>query len=161
MRSLTNITRALLVVAVVLLLWGFLAPALTVRRLLIFHETMSILSGIIKLLEVREYMLFLIVGSFTLLFPTLKIGLLTYLAVYPSRATRHTGLLNWLSRLNKFSMLDVFVIALLIVIAKLDPLVKIEAHAGVVLFAASVMLVQFVTILQLRIGQIQITVDRR
>jgi len=126
-----------------LLLAGLFLPAITVRAL-IFSRELSLFESVIGFLDSGEYFLFAITFPFTILFPLAKI--LTGLALWYVVETRGylaVRLLAWLAGISKWSMLDVFVIALMVLVADGRLLTSADIHAGVVVFAAAVLLSTF------------------
>lgn len=118
---------------------GIWAPMLTLTRLVFIDNTFSVLSGIWQLYLEREYLLFVILGLFTVVLPAAKLALLCYAWNRPRLA--HRWSLRWLDILGKWSMLDVFVVAVLIASIQLGPLATIELHYGLYLFSAAVVMI--------------------
>lgn len=134
-----------------LLAYGLFAPALTVTRFWIFSDTLSILSGIISLWEEGHPGLFVVLITFSVVFPTSKLLLLLWLSVRPAHA-RSVRLLRATAFLNKFSFMDVFVASLLVVIIEINARVHVDVHAGLYAFGASVLTAQVATVLLLRVA---------
>ncbi|MBN1221599.1 MAG: paraquat-inducible protein A [Candidatus Aminicenantes bacterium] len=132
-----------------LLLWsslvtlgiGLFAPILTFRKLLFFKSTVSIYSVLTGLIREKEYILFLIIVVFSVLFPLAKNGFiaLTHYSRSPSSGKRE-AFLRYLGQVSKWSMLDVFLVALLVVIARLGVFGSVQVRWGIYVFAASVIL---------------------
>lgn len=118
---------------------GSCAPMLTLTKLVLVHNTFSVVSGIWQFYLQQDYPLFVLLGLFTLVLPTVKLSLLFYSWNRPRSA--HGRLLRWMDALGKWSMLDVFVVAILIASVKLGPLATTELHYGLYLFAASVVMI--------------------
>ncbi|MCB1092573.1 MAG: paraquat-inducible protein A [Verrucomicrobiae bacterium] len=110
-------------------------------RLLDERATHSILSGILQLRADREWFLFYLLFSFSVVFPILKLlaswGLFISLLGRKSgeRAARWAG---WLHHLGKWSMLDVFALALLAVLFKLGGVTRLKVETGIYWFAGAV-----------------------
>jgi len=122
-------------------LWvGIFAPVMTFQKLVFFKETYSIFSGLTSLFSSSEYFLFLILLTFSVLFPTVKILMLVHLhhsnSWSPEQKARW---LHILSSFSKWSMLEVYVVAMLVVILRLGILGKVMVRWGLYLFAASVL----------------------
>lgn len=131
----------LLVAALGLLLYGLQMPILTLEKFYFFSNTISLLSALQQLAREAEWGLFALVGSFSLVFPVIKIILLFLIWNFdPSYGERHRRHLHWLSVYSKWSMLDVFVVALLVVSVKLGSLAEARVEIGIYAFAASVVL---------------------
>lgn len=131
----------LLVLALGLLVVGLVAPAMTLRKFIIFKNTVSIASGLATLFEEGRYGLFLVIFVFSVVFPIAKNVVL--LAICRRPDWNEASVRTWMervSRLGRWSMLDVFVVALLVVVVELGVIAKVEVHAGIFFFGASVLL---------------------
>lgn len=138
--------NALLYLSALLLLVGIFAPVLTFKKLVLFSNTISIVSGVVELLREGHVMLGTIVTVFSIVLPVCKLIVLHRLwngAVH-DRA-HYQRYLHWIAQYGKWSMLDVFVVALLVVIIKLGAVGQVDVHYGIYAFAASVLLTMFVT----------------
>ena len=116
-----------------LLLWislftlaiGIFAPVMTFKKLLFYRNTFSIHSGLVTLFNEGEYILFLIIFVFTILFPVVKIVLLFLIHYFRFWSLeKRKRFLHYLSIVSKWSMLDVFIVALLVVIVRWESLGK-------------------------------------
>ena len=135
------VINLLLIFALALLVYGLQAPILTLEKFYVFSNTVSLLSALQTLAGEAEWGLFLLVGTFSVAFPVLKILLLALIWNFDvSQGVAHQRRLEWLARYSKWSMLDVFVVALLVVSVKLGALVEARVEAGIYAFAASVVL---------------------
>ncbi|MGB3860716.1 MAG: paraquat-inducible protein A [Candidatus Aminicenantaceae bacterium] len=132
-----------------LLLWissitfaiGIFAPVMTFKKLIFYTNTFSIKSGLASLFKEGEYILFLIIFVFTILFPVVKILLLSMIHYFRFWSQeKRKKLLHYLSLVSKWSMLDVFIVALLVVIVRLGISGKVEVRWGIYVFAVSVIL---------------------
>ncbi len=126
--------------AFLLLLAGVVAPLFTVHRLWIFDNTVSLIGGLAEMARQREWLLLLLIGAFSIVFPVLKL-----LAMFPDchGLAPAPGVKRWMAYLNavgKWSMLDVFVVAVLVVAIKLGTAVRVEIRYGLYLFTLAVML---------------------
>jgi len=125
---------------------GLFAPILTFKKLLFYKSTVSIYSVLTGLFQEKEFILFLIVVVFSVIFPVTKnfmIALIRYMRSEPTEAMNKR--LHYLSQISKWSMLDVFLVALLVVIVRLGVLGKVEVRWGIFVFAASVILSSLAT----------------
>lgn len=124
-----------------LLVAGWILPIMTVRKLVFFAERVSILEGITELWETDNYLLFVVIVTFSVLFPAAKM-LLALLLWYGADAKSPILLraLNLLEILSRWSMLDVFVIALTIVAIEISLINDVTTHAGLYVFTAAVVL---------------------
>jgi len=124
-----------------LLFYGLQAPILTLEKFYVFSNTISLLSALQQLAKEAEWGLFVLVGTFSVVFPILKSLILLLVWNFdPSYGERHRRHLQWLSNYSKWSMLDVFVVALLVVSVKLGSLAEAHVEGGIYAFAASVVL---------------------
>lgn len=126
---------------------GVAVPFFSVTKMWVFHDAVSVLSGLLELARANEWFLFGIIFLFTLVFPLMKLGVLSavwwYRTVDQARADRW---LSWEAILGKWSMLDVFVVAILVVAMKSASVAEIRVGIGVYLFTASVILTQLISI---------------
>ena len=131
----------LLLAALALLVYGLQAPILTLEKFYFFSNTVSLYGALQTLAAEQELGLFALVGTFSVLFPVIKIVLLLLIwnldAAFGDAHRRH---LAWLAAYSKWSMLDVFVVALLVVSVKLGAMAQARVEIGVYAFASSVIL---------------------
>ncbi len=127
------------------LAYGLLLPTLTLKELVFWKHTFSILSGIQSLYQEKYYFLALIVFLFSVIFPIIKLFTLTSVWFLKLSEAQRLKFIKWLELLGKWSMLDVFVVAVLIVISKVSGLLKAEPHLGIYVFAFSVVLSMLTT----------------
>lgn len=133
----------LLVLAVVLFGTGIFFPFFHVTKFWIFDDAISVVGGIATLFREGEYFLFAVLTLFTLVFPSVKLGLLGIIwAERDHDLARVRRLHGWVSALGKWSMLDVFVVAILIVTMKAAGLARIQIGVGLYLFTLSVVATQ-------------------
>lgn len=124
-----------------LLFYGLQAPILTLEKFYFFSNTVSLLSALQQLAAEAEWGLFVLVGTFSVLFPILKSLILLLIWNFDAaHGERHRRHLHWLTIYSKWSMLDVFVVALLVVSVKLGTLAEAHVEVGIYAFAASVIL---------------------
>ncbi len=124
-----------------LLVAGWLAPIMTVEKLFILSDDISILGSCWQLFEGGEIFLFLVIFVFSILFPLIKLGVALYLW-YLADLERPGFLrsLYWIELLGKWSMLDVFVVALSVVAIQMSLVSSVDLHPGIYLFSAAVAL---------------------
>lgn len=144
----TRITTPILVVlALILFAAGVFTPFFQVQKFWIFGDAVSVVSGLIDLLDAGEWFLFGIIFLFTLIFPTVKLIALGIVWWERERNDeRADRILRFVSHLSKWSMLDVFIVAILVVILKSASVARISVDLGVYLFTASVVLTQVIAI---------------
>lgn len=123
---------------------GIFFPFFHVTKLWVFDDSVSVVGGIITLFREGEYFLFAVLTVFTLLFPCIKLGLLTVIWLEREHnIARVRRLHHWVESWGRWSMLDVFVVAILIVTMKAAGLAKIQIGLGLYLFTFSVITTQF------------------
>ncbi len=153
-RGIDRYLGLLLAASIALLLLGWLLPVMTVRTLLVFYDEVSILTGILRLLESGDILLFLLIALFTVVFPVAKLAL-AFIAwrrlVAVSPHLRRT--LGWVETLGKWSMLDVFVVALLVVVIKVSMVSDVQVHVGLYVFATAALLSMFTVRRVVRLAQ--------
>lgn len=133
----------LLGTAFLLFAFGIFFPFFHVTKFWIFDDAVSVVGGIIDLFEAGEYFLFGILTLFTLVFPVVKLGLLTLIWTEREHDLRRVQRLHhWVAHVGKWSMLDVFVVAILIVVTKSAGVAKIHIGFGLYLFTFSVVATQ-------------------
>lgn len=140
-RGADRLLGPVLALAAGLLVAGWLLPIMTVHRLVIFADRVSILQGAAELWRGGENFLAALVVVFSVVFPALKLLLAAVLwygidagAEWLARA------LDWLEALGRWSMLDVFVIALTVVAIQISLIGQVSTHAGLYVFVAAVLL---------------------
>ena len=124
-----------------LLVAGWTLPIMTVPKLVFFAEEVSILAGARQLWDSGNIFLCVVVLTFSVAFPTLK--MLVALTLWYGADTRGpdlAGLLGWLETFGRWSMLDVFVVALTIVAIQISIVSDVATHAGLYVFTAAVVL---------------------
>lgn len=136
----------LLIIALIALVIGITAPLMTLEKLYFFENRISLTSAVSQLFQKKEWVLFIVIGLFSLCLPFIKITSLMAILHIPHQGNSFLDkLLRWLEHFGKWSMLDVFVVALLLVSVKLGALAKVTVHYGVYVFAGSVILTMIVS----------------
>ena len=129
-----------------LLIFGFVAPLLTLNKFLFIENTFSILSGTLELLIEGQIFLFMLITIFSIVLPILKIGILfRLLNLRNISVSKLDKYLHWMHLYGKWSMLDVFVVAVLVVSVKLGTIASVEIRYGIYFFSAAVLLTMVVT----------------
>lgn len=124
-----------------LLVAGWTLPIMTVERLLFLSREISILQGVAELWEEGQVFLAVVIGLFSVVLPTVKLGLallLWYHADTGNPALRRR--LGWLEAAGRWSMLDVFVVALSVVAIQISLIDDVTVHPGVYVFTAAIVL---------------------
>jgi len=138
--------RMSLIAIGVCLLVGIFSPIITLEKFYFFDNTVSIASGLLELIDERQFILFIIILLFSIVLPVLKLLVLNKL-LSPSIESKHNfnKHLTWMHQYGKWSMLDVFVVAVLLATVKLGAVANVQLHYGLYLFAAAVLLTMLVT----------------
>ncbi len=114
-------------------------PAVSVTSFVLFGATYSIVDGVFDFWSDGRYGLFVLVFLFSVALPLGKVavGIWAWLAGADSGSPlgRLLRAVAWISR---WSMLDVCIVALLVVALEGSLLTTADIHAGLVLFAAGV-----------------------
>ena len=126
--------------AALLLVAGWTLPLMTVERLLFLSREISILQGIGELWAEDKRFLALVIALFSVVLPTVKLGLaltLWYRAEAGAALHRH---LSWIELAGRWSMLDVFVVALTVVAIEISLIDEVTVHPGIYVFTAAIVL---------------------
>ena len=129
------------ILAAILLVTGWVLPIMTIERLLFLSSEISILQGVEELWSEHEIFLAIVIGTFSVLLPAVKLALALYLwfhAEAGSHRSRRT--LTLLEIAGRWSMLDVFVVALLVVAIRTSLINDVTVHPGVYVFTAAIVL---------------------
>ena len=127
------------------LLLGLFLPIITLKEMVFWKSTFSVITGIQNLFEEKYYFLALIIFLFSLIFPIFKLIVLSLIWFSSLAQKQRERYIHWLSVLGKWSMLDVFVVAITIVVTKISGLVEAEARIGIYFFGTSILLAMLVT----------------
>ncbi|MCX4188225.1 paraquat-inducible protein A [Methylophaga sp. OBS4] len=138
--------RWLLILSTGLLVSGLFLPMLTITQLVVISNDFSVISGIIELWKAGQYVLFTVIGAFSILLPLAKIGLLFKLLQKQHRPHPvKMKLLTLMHDYGRWAMLDVMVVAMLIVSVKMGAIASIQIHAGLYVFGTAVLLIMLTT----------------
>jgi len=125
---------------------GCLAPLFTLSKFFIFNNTVSLFTALQELWGEGYVILFLVLFSFSIFLPLVKIVLLFYLQLSTKVSQQsHKKIIGFLELVGKWSMLDVFVVAILLVTIKLGPMANVQVHFGLYLFLASIILMMLLS----------------
>lgn len=141
--DLNRVCLIILSFGLLVLMAGLVAPVATLDQLFLDPDTYSIIGSISNLLSRGDYLLALLIGSFSVLFPVLKYCMLLLLVLKPPREDRVNERLQLLRFLGKWSMLDVFVTAITFGAANLGVLSEIEIHWGIYLYGTGIFVSMF------------------
>lgn len=138
--------RWLLLISSGLLLAGLFLPMLTITQLMVISNEFSVISGIIELWKAGQFILFIIIGCFSVLIPFAKIALLFKLLQSDDKPHPiKMKLLRLMHDYGRWAMLDVMVVAMLIVTVKMGAIASIKIHPGLYVFGAAVLLIMLTT----------------
>ncbi len=137
-------TWALIIAAAVCYIPANLMPVMLTNTMTSVEED-TIISGAVLLYETGSWHLSLIVLIASVVIPLAKLAALAYLLIAVQRrmgGDRHgrSRLYRLLEFVGRWSMLDVFVITFTVALIQLEPLMSIKPGAGVLFFAAVVVL---------------------
>ncbi len=134
----------LILVSLVFLFLGLFLPVITLKELVFWKHTFSVLTGIVSLVTEKHYLLAVIIFVFSVIFPIYKLAML--LSIWFRKMTDEERVIyvQWLAGLGKWSMLDVFVVAITIVIAKISGFASAKPEIGIYFFGGSVLIGMFV-----------------
>jgi paraquat-inducible protein A len=117
---------------------GVVLPLIRVEKLYFFTEAPSLADIIASLWVKGDVPLAILIGLFSIAFPTLKLGLLHVAAYAGAGGTRRIP--AWIGGLSRWSMLDVVLVAIVIFAAKTSGLATAFTQPGLWFFGASVLL---------------------
>lgn len=144
--KLAILIQVCLVMTLLLFIAGVSLPILTITKLLIVSNEVSIVTGLYQLLTEQQYFIFVVIFLFSIALPVLK---LYYLFLLSARKIvnnkTYSKYLHLMHRYGRWSMLDVFVIAILIMTVKLGALASVEIESGMFYFTAAVILLMVIT----------------
>lgn len=135
------LTGLMLAGALVALPLGLVLPAITVEQFLVFGDTTSIGGAIVGLLEGGHPLLGLVVGLFSIVFPSAKLLLTFRIWLTPdlgSPGVRRA--IRWTVALGKWSMLDVFMAAIVVATLTLGMFASVTTDIGLYVFGGAIVL---------------------
>ncbi len=123
--------RSLLAVPVILLCIGISLPMITVSKWMFFSKTVSLISGLMEMLQSSYLLLALVILFFSAVLPALKIFMLHKLLLEMQTPTSKTD--NHLVLLQKYSrwtMLDVILVSAFLAAVEMGVLPRFDVHIG-------------------------------
>lgn len=129
---------------------GIWLPALTFENLFA-DDTFSVISGILGFLREGNVLLALMLLSFSVLFPIVKLLAILVLWFVPCDEGFRARVVFWLKVLGKWSMLDTFVIAVMIGAIELGILTEAVAERGIYVYFVAIFLSLVTTFLLARL----------
>ena len=153
--------QLLLVITLLLFIAGVSLPILTITKLLVVSNEVSILTGLLQLIDEHQYFIFVVIFLFSIVLPILK---LYYLFLLSAKKTvdnqAYSKYLHLMHRYGRWSMLDVFVIAILIMTVKLGALASVEIELGMFYFTTAVILLMMITSVMVKLeSKLELTLD--
>lgn len=130
---------ALVFVSLAALLYGVWLPVVTFDTLT-STETYSIISGIMSFVRAGDVLIALLLFSFSVVFPAMKLLLLLFIWFRGMAKTPRDKTVKWLRLLGKWSMLDTFVIAVLVGALQLGILAQTIVHQGIYIYFGAIIL---------------------
>lgn len=118
---------------------GVALPFLELRRGLA-HHVYSLPRSVQMLWDSGLYVLAAVVVAFSVVFPFVKLAILTAIVAGALRAERARALLSFVARWGKWSMLDVFLVCLMLALANDQLLVGATPRIGILCFTSSIVL---------------------
>lgn len=136
----------LLILASILFVIGVFQPMITLSKFIIIKSSFSVISGVTELWFNGQYILFIMIATFSIVLPLFKIAVLFKLLFsINSTSQKIKQYLHLMHEYGRWAMLDVMVVAVLIVTVKLGAIASIQVHYGLYVFGAAVMLIMLIT----------------
>jgi len=126
-----------LIISIASFPFGIWSPMVTSSKFIVSRHTFSLLTSLQDLQRANEYPLFILILLFCILFPIVKLLILSKFWFHPNAAGGDKTL-KAIASVGKWSMIDVFMCANLFVILKLGYTVQITIHNGLYYFALTV-----------------------
>jgi len=153
--------QLLLVITLLLFIAGVSLPILTITKLLVVSNEVSIVTGLLQLFEEQQYFIFVVIFLFSIVLPLLKLYYLFLLSAKKAVDNQaYSKYLHLMHRYGRWSMLDVFVIAILIMTVKLGALASVEIELGMFYFTTAVILLMIITSVMVKLeSKLELTPD--
>jgi len=150
----------LLAASAVLLPLGLALPTVTLSTMAgVSGSTYSVITGILNLAHGGNALLALLIFSFSLVFPILKLVMLSVIWFNRMEPDRRERALHTLRVLGKWSMLDVFVVVALVGAIQFGLLATATPRIGIYLFSAAVISCMVATFLESRLARGPVKTD--
>ena len=137
----------LLGLSLVLLIQGVTRPAVEINAFIFWHSEYSIITNIVHLHNEGRLAAAMILGFCSVGYPVFKILILSYLLLAPFPARWRRRLVRMLRLLGRWSMLDVMAVAAIVIGSQVVFLVEANPLPGLYIYAASMIVLMFATIL--------------
>jgi len=143
----------LLAASAVLLPLGLMLPTVTLSKMAgISGATYSVITGILNLAQGGNVLLALLIFTFSLIFPIVKLGMLVVIWFHAMEPDRRDRALHALRVLGKWSMLDVFVVVALVGAIQFGFLATATPRIGIYLFSGAILSCMVTTFLESRLA---------
>ena len=143
----------LLAVGAVLLPLGLTLPTVTLSKMAgVSGATYSVITGILNLAKGGNVLLALLIFTFSLIFPILKLAMLSAIWFHGMEPDRRDRSLHALRILGKWSMLDVFVVVALVGAIQFGFLATATPRMGIYLFSGAIVSCMIATFLESRLA---------
>lgn len=130
----------LIVTAIGMLIAGLNMPLMNIEKMVFWKKDYSVITGTLGLYQDKEYFLAALIFFFSIVFPIVKLILLTVVWFCRFDDAGRDRILKALAQLGKWSMLDVFVVAVMVVAVKLGPMAQVTPKAGIYVFTSAILL---------------------
>jgi paraquat-inducible protein A len=140
-----HLLRLGVLLATVMFVAGAALPMMTLHQLVVFDQSFSVIAGVVELFVTGKYVLGIIIGSFSLLIPAIKLVFLAWILITNHQSESQRKLVQLMHAYGRWSMLDVMVVAVLLVTVKLGAIASVSVHAGLYSFGGAVLLIMLIT----------------
>jgi paraquat-inducible protein A len=140
-----HLLRFGVILATVMFLAGAFLPMMTLHQLVVFDQSFSVVAGVVELFVTGKYLLGVVIGSFSLLIPAIKLVFLGWILITNHQSESQRKLVQLMHAYGRWSMLDVMVVAVLLVTVKLGAIASVSVHAGLYSFGGAVLLIMLIT----------------
>ena len=130
----------MLVLSVLFNVAALIAPFYTAKMFLHDPYTFTLPRSVLLMWDHHFYFIALLIFSFSIVFPFLKLTVLFYTWFFCRNATRRERLITIVGPLGKWSMLDIFVTIILMVLTNDRVLITSSLKIGVYFFLAAILL---------------------
>jgi len=143
----------LLAIAAVLQCGGLLLPFMRIDVFLKAGNTYSLLHTVNLMWTKGMWIIALLIGGFSVVFPFVKISLLLLAWIRMPVGSARTGVLEWMGALGKWSMLDPFTVMVLVMLTSEQWAVSATTYLGVYAFLSAVIITMSLSIVSLWIDE--------
>jgi paraquat-inducible protein A len=130
----------MLALAVICNIAALITPFIIVSQVLKVSKVLTLPGSVLMMWNDGLYFVAVLIFFFSLLFPFVKLGVLSYIWFFCRSDKFRRKLIYYIEPLGKWSMLDVFVICIILVLTNKQILVASESQIGVYLFLIAIFL---------------------